>query len=160
MNDLEGELQALSLRPKQAAAALGISQRTLQELTKRGEIPSVSIGTGKRAMRLYPVSELRAWLKEKSGVVSIDGDFFLRLCEVLKALRAHECAPEVVDRTLTARCPVHDDDKRCLKVTLRPDHSIRFRCECGCAEESIRAELGLKPTDLLPTAAELLASDR
>jgi excisionase family DNA binding protein len=48
----------LALRPKDAAKALGIGQRKLWELTKRGVIPCVKAGT----CVLYPVEELRAWL--------------------------------------------------------------------------------------------------
>jgi excisionase family DNA binding protein len=53
---------ALALRPRQAAAALGISERTLWAWTKRGEIPHVRLGR----MVLYPVAELRTWLSERA----------------------------------------------------------------------------------------------
>lgn len=48
----------LSLRPAQAADAIGISPRKLWDLTDRGEIPHVRIG---RAI-VYPVAGLEAWL--------------------------------------------------------------------------------------------------
>lgn len=53
----------LALRPKDAAAALGIGQRKLWELTKAGTIPSVKLGT----CTLYPVLLLQAWLAEQAG---------------------------------------------------------------------------------------------
>ena len=52
----------LSLRPREAAAAIGISARTLWTLTKRGEIPHTRLG---RTV-LYPVEALRRWLQERS----------------------------------------------------------------------------------------------
>lgn len=52
----------LSLRSKAAAQALGISARKLWELTNRGEIPCVRVGT----CVLYPVNLLEAWLAEQA----------------------------------------------------------------------------------------------
>ena len=51
----------LALRPKDAAIALGISERLLWTLTKAGEIPHVRLG---RAM-IYPVDSLRAYLASR-----------------------------------------------------------------------------------------------
>lgn len=58
------ELQTavLALRPKQAAAALGIGERLLWELTNRNEIPHTKCG---RCV-LYPVAALEAWLTEQA----------------------------------------------------------------------------------------------
>ncbi len=51
----------LSLRPKDAAKALGIGQRKLWQLTSpRGPIPCVRIGTAV----VYPVALLEAWLAD------------------------------------------------------------------------------------------------
>lgn len=58
--------QPLSLRPRQAAPLLGVSERTLWTWTSRGLIPHVRIGTGKRQTVLYPVAQLQAWLAEQS----------------------------------------------------------------------------------------------
>jgi excisionase family DNA binding protein len=61
----------LALRPREAAKALGISTRTLWELTRRGVIPCVHVGSGRRRKTvLYPVAELQAWLTQqaKKGV--------------------------------------------------------------------------------------------
>ena len=50
---------ALALRPREAAKALGISERMLWSLTApRGTVPAVRIGT----CVLYPVTGLQAWL--------------------------------------------------------------------------------------------------
>jgi len=54
----------LALRPKEAARALGISDRLLWTKTNMGEIPHVRIG--KRV--LYPVAELQLWLAEQAAM--------------------------------------------------------------------------------------------
>jgi predicted DNA-binding transcriptional regulator AlpA len=54
---------ALALRPREAAKALGISERLLWSLTApRGTIPAVRIGT----CVLYPVTGLQAWLDRQA----------------------------------------------------------------------------------------------
>jgi len=57
-----GDPPRLALRPREAAAALGIGTRLLWELTNRGEIPSVTLGR----CRLYPVHLLSEWLREQA----------------------------------------------------------------------------------------------
>ena len=54
----------LLLKSREAADALGISDRTLWELTARGEIPVLRIpGRGKEARSLrYDVDDLRDWI--------------------------------------------------------------------------------------------------
>lgn len=60
-------VESLALRPREAAKALGISERTLWGLTTpRGPIPCVRIGQGKRQTVLYPVVELQAWLRRQA----------------------------------------------------------------------------------------------
>jgi len=60
-----GELPRLGLRPREAAKALGIGERLLFDLTKRGAIPFVRLGD--KAI-VYPVDALRDWLaKQASG---------------------------------------------------------------------------------------------
>ena len=49
----------LALRPLQAAAAIGVSVKTLERLTARGEITSVLVGR----CRLYELSVLENFLK-------------------------------------------------------------------------------------------------
>ena len=53
----------LAMRPREAAAALGISERLLWAWTHSGEIPHVRIG---KAI-LYPVDVLRRWLDEHAA---------------------------------------------------------------------------------------------
>ena len=53
----------LALRPREAAWALGISERTLWEWTQRQEVPHVRRGKTVR----YPVDALRRWLDEQAG---------------------------------------------------------------------------------------------
>jgi excisionase family DNA binding protein len=53
----------LALRPKDAARALGISDRLLWSWTNQGKIPCVRIG--KRLV--YPVQQLTAWLAAQAG---------------------------------------------------------------------------------------------
>ena len=61
-------IESLALRPREAAAALGISARTLWGLTApRGPIPCVRVGSGKRRTVLYPTAMLEQWLAEQAG---------------------------------------------------------------------------------------------
>jgi len=52
----------LALRPRDAAAALGVSERLLLEWRKNHGLPYVRLGE----TVLHPVEELRAWLRAKS----------------------------------------------------------------------------------------------
>lgn len=56
------EIPRLALRPREAARAIGVCERTLFTLTQRGEIPAVKLG--RRV--LYPTDQLRQWLAERS----------------------------------------------------------------------------------------------
>lgn len=56
----------LSLRPLEAAKALGISPRLLWQLTHDGVVPCVRVGSGKRQTVLYPVADLQAWLSRQA----------------------------------------------------------------------------------------------
>jgi predicted site-specific integrase-resolvase len=51
----------LALRPRDAAAAISVSQKTLERLTKAGEIQSVLVGR----CRLYELSVLENFLKSR-----------------------------------------------------------------------------------------------
>ena len=55
----------LALRPREAARALSISERTLWQLTHDGLVPHVKLGTGKKRSTLYPVEALQAWLNQQ-----------------------------------------------------------------------------------------------
>ncbi len=55
----------LSLRPAEAAKALGVSQRHLWELTHREKhdpVPHVRLGRA----TVYPIAALRAWLERRT----------------------------------------------------------------------------------------------
>jgi excisionase family DNA binding protein len=53
---------ALSLRPRRAAAALGISLSHLERLTKARQIPAAKVGR----CTVYPVDGLKAWLTSRT----------------------------------------------------------------------------------------------
>jgi predicted DNA-binding transcriptional regulator AlpA len=52
------------MRPREAAKALGISQRLLWEQTNRGMVPHIRLG---KAI-LYPVDSLRDWLQRQAQI--------------------------------------------------------------------------------------------
>ena len=52
----------LALRPRDAAAALGISERLLQDWAKTHGLPCLRLGQ----VVLYPVDEVRAWLRSQT----------------------------------------------------------------------------------------------
>jgi len=52
----------LALRPREAARALGISERTLWSWTRAGIVPHIRQGK----TVLYPTSTLTAWLDERA----------------------------------------------------------------------------------------------
>ena len=58
----EPETPCLAMRPREAAKALGISERLLWEWTDRGVVPHVRLG---KAI-LYPVDSLRDWLQKQA----------------------------------------------------------------------------------------------
>ena len=67
--DKSGNVPRLALRPKEAAAALGIGERKLYELTKAGEIPHVRLG----GRILYPVGLLTRWLEAWAVGPAVEG---------------------------------------------------------------------------------------
>lgn len=62
---------ALALRPRDAAKALAISERTLWEWTHHGDIPHVRIG---RTI-LYPTAELQAWLSRQAQTMKAEDSY-------------------------------------------------------------------------------------
>jgi len=54
-------VEPLALGAREAARALGVSERTVWALVKRGQIPSAMVG----GRRLFPVASLRDWLKAR-----------------------------------------------------------------------------------------------
>jgi predicted DNA-binding transcriptional regulator AlpA len=63
----KAETPCLSMRPQEAATALGISERLLWDWTKRGIVPHVRIG----GVVIYPADSLRAWLQQQAAVASV-----------------------------------------------------------------------------------------
>ena len=64
-NDLlhpKAEAPCLALRPREAAKALGVSERTLWTWTQQGTIPHVRRGK----TILYPTAVLARWLDEQA----------------------------------------------------------------------------------------------
>ena len=55
-------VEKLSLRSREAAQALGISERTLWSLCQRNEIPHVKTGR----VVLFPIASLKQWLEEQT----------------------------------------------------------------------------------------------
>lgn len=60
------EFEPLSLRPVDAAKALGVSLSTFERLVKSGELPYVRINN----IRVFSVEALRQWLRDKQVYVS------------------------------------------------------------------------------------------
>jgi excisionase family DNA binding protein len=58
----EPQTPCLAMRPREAAKALGISERLLWEWTDRGVVPHVRLG---KAI-LYPVDSLQEWLRQQA----------------------------------------------------------------------------------------------
>jgi len=53
----------MALRPREAARALGVSERWLWGKTKTGEIPCLKAGR----CTLYPVAMLEEWLRTRAA---------------------------------------------------------------------------------------------
>ena len=71
--DHPAPLAPLAHRPRDAAKALGISERTLWTWTNDGIIPCVRVGSGKRRVVLYPVADLQAWLARRATTATEGG---------------------------------------------------------------------------------------
>jgi excisionase family DNA binding protein len=56
----ERQTPCLAMRPKEAAKALGVSERLLWEWTRRGTVPHIKIG----GVVVYPTDALREWLRQ------------------------------------------------------------------------------------------------
>jgi hypothetical protein len=56
-------IPSLALRPRDAARALSVSQRTLWDWTKSGIVPFVRVGH----VTMYPIRDLERWLSEKAA---------------------------------------------------------------------------------------------
>jgi len=58
----EPRTPCLAMRPREAAKALGISERLLWQWTHKGIVPHIRQGK----VTLYPVDTLREWLRKRS----------------------------------------------------------------------------------------------
>lgn len=58
--------ERLSLRLREAAKMLGVSERWLWQQARDGHIPCVRIGRGRKLLTLFPFDELRRWLADES----------------------------------------------------------------------------------------------
>jgi hypothetical protein len=63
-------IEPLSLRPADAARAIGISERLLWQWTREQFVPHVRIGN----VVLYPVEQLGCWLKERTTRIKADNN--------------------------------------------------------------------------------------
>jgi len=70
---------------------------------------------------------------------------------VLSALEAHGCRPRKVRTGWEARCPIHNDRKPSLSLSIGDNRAVLLRCHAGCPLEAITAALGMKVKDLFPT---------
>ena len=75
-------LDRLALRPREAAEALGLSERKLRELLP--ELPHIRVG----GAVLLPVEGLRAWLREQAEAEQ--GRVEKVAEEILRAVDSHE----------------------------------------------------------------------
>lgn len=73
----EPETPCLAMRPREAAKALGVSERLLWEWTDRGVVPHIRVG---RAI-LYPVDSLREWLKQGAQATAAEDRNSSRISE-------------------------------------------------------------------------------
>jgi len=62
----EQPIEPLSLRPRDAARALGISERTLWDWTRTERLPHVRIGN----VVLYPVGCVKQWLADRADAAA------------------------------------------------------------------------------------------
>lgn len=70
MGDLTIDSDAFLLyRQHELPQILKLSPRTISELIRRGELPHVVLGTGRRRLRLFPRFLLELWLRSKANFV-------------------------------------------------------------------------------------------
>jgi len=58
--------ESVTLRLKETAAYLNVSQRFIRRLVKTGSIPHLRLGDGKRQVLLFPRGALERWLAERT----------------------------------------------------------------------------------------------
>jgi excisionase family DNA binding protein len=62
MTERRGAVEALLLKPEEAARVLNVSRTSLYEMLARGELPSLTIGRSRRV----PAEALRRWVAERA----------------------------------------------------------------------------------------------
>lgn len=62
----------LALSAREAAEALGVSERLVRQLTAEGRLPHVRLGASENSRVIYPVAAIEAWLLEQSGIEPTD----------------------------------------------------------------------------------------
>jgi hypothetical protein len=55
-------------------------------------------------------------------------------------------------KVLSARCPVHADQRASLSNAVGADGPALVKCHAGCKADAISAAVGLREVDLMPTA--------
>ena len=78
-NETRGEGEVTYLKPavlryREAAKLLGVSPRTLWLWTKKGIVPHVRVGLGRRKLILYPIDELKSWLSRQTQVTTTQSE--------------------------------------------------------------------------------------
>jgi len=78
-NEIRGEGEVTYLKPavlryREAAKLLGVSPRTLWLWTKKGIVPHVRVGLGRRKLILYPIDELKSWLSRQTQVTTTQSE--------------------------------------------------------------------------------------
>ncbi len=68
--ELQPQIPCLAMRVRDAAKAIGVSERTLWEWIYAGKVPHIRMGK----IVLLPVDTLREWLRQQSIFKSVEND--------------------------------------------------------------------------------------
>jgi hypothetical protein len=70
------------------------------------------------------------------------------LNNLLAALSAADCRPRQLGANWLASCPVHDDRKPSLSVSVGQDGCVLLHCFAGCSTQQVAEALGLRMSEL------------
>ena len=140
---MNSETLNLLLTAKQAAQSLAISERTLWELTRHGEIPRLKIGASVR----YDLRDLHVWIDKKKGGFGVKHQTPIE--KVLTAVGEYTKSGNLYQ----GNCPAHQDRNASLSISAGGDGTVVVRCSSGCNAEKIVKALGLTIHDLFPSVA-------